>query len=45
MELYNLGKDIIAFTTDRTQGRDMQRICEALICNFPSIQGKIKNGL
>lgn len=45
MELYNLGKDIIAFTTDRTQGRDMQRIREALICNFPSIQGKIKNGL
>ena len=30
MELYNLGKDIIAFTTDRTQGRDMQRIREAL---------------
>ena len=45
MELYNLGKDIIAFTTDRTQGRDMQRIREALICHFPSIQGKIKNGL
>ena len=45
MELYNLGKDIIAFTTDRTQGRDMQRIREALIFHFPSIQGKIKNGL
>ena len=45
MELYNLGKEIIAFTTDRTQGRDMQRIREALICHFPSIQDKIKNGL
>ena len=45
MELYNLGKDIIAFTTDRTQGRDMQRIREALICHFPSIQDKIKDGL
>ena len=45
MELYNLGKDIIAFTTDRTQGRDMQRIREALICHFPSIQDKIKDDL
>ena len=45
MELYNLGKDIIAFTTDRTQGRDMNRINEAIICHFPNLQGRIKSGL
>lgn len=45
MELYNLGKDIIAFTTDRTQGRDMNRINEAIICYFPNLQGRIKSGL
>ena len=45
MEIYNLGKDIIAFTTDRTQGRDMNRINEAIICHFPNLQGRIKSGL
>lgn len=45
MEIYNLGKDIIAFTTDRTQGRDMDRINEAIICHFPNLQGRIKSGL
>ena len=45
MELYNLGKDIIAFTTDRTQGRDMDRINEAIICHSPNLQGRIKSGL
>lgn len=45
MELYNLGKDIIAFTTDRTQGRDMDRISEAIICHFPNLQGRMKSGL
>ena len=42
MELYNLGKDIVAFTTDRTQGRDMCRISEAIISHFPNLQNKIK---
>ena len=45
MELYDLGKDIIAFTTDRAQGRDMNRINEANVCHFPNLQGRIKNGL
>ena len=45
MELYNLGKGIVAFTTDRTQGRDMYRINEAIICHFPNLQGRIKSGL
>lgn len=45
MEIYNLGKDIIAFTTDRTQGRDMNRINEAIICHFPNLQDRIKSGL
>lgn len=45
MELYNLGKDIVAFTTDRTQGRDMCRINEAIISHFSNLQGRIKTGL
>ena len=45
MELYNLGKDIIAFTTDRTQGRDMDKIRETIIGHYPALQGRIKSGL
>ena len=45
MELYNLGNDIVAFTTDRTQGRDMDRIRETIISHFPALQGKIDRGL
>ena len=45
MELYNLGKDIVAFTTDRTQGRDMDKIRETIIGHYPVLQGRIKNGL
>ena len=45
MELYNLGKGIVAFTTDRTQGRDIYRIRESLIRHFPNLQGRINNGL
>ena len=45
MELYNLGKDIIAFTTDRTQGRDMDRIRETILVHFPTIQDRMKRGL
>ena len=45
MELYNLGKDIVAFTTDRIQGRDMCKIGETLVSHFPHLQGKIRNGL
>ena len=45
MELYNLGNDIVAFTTDRTQGRDMNKIRETIIKHFPTLQGKIDRGL
>lgn len=45
MELYNLGKDIVAFTTDRTQGRDMDRIRETILVHFPTLQGRMKRGL
>lgn len=45
MELYNLGKDIIAFTTDRTQGRDMDKIRETIIGHYPTLLGRIKSGL
>ena len=45
MELYNLGKDIIAFTTDRTQGRNMDKIRETIIGHFPTLQGRMKRGL
>lgn len=45
MELYNLGKDIIAFTTDRTQGRDMDRIRNTIIEKFPTLKSGIKGGL
>lgn len=45
MELYNLGKDIVAFTTDRTQGRDMDRIRETIFMHFPTLQGRMKRGL
>ena len=45
MELYNLGNDIIAFTTDRTQGRDMDKIRETIIGHYPTMQGRMKIGL
>ena len=45
MELYNLGKDIVAFTTDRTQGRDMDRIRETILMHFPTLQGRMQRGL
>lgn len=45
MEFYDLGKDIIAFTTDRTQGRDMERIRETIITRFPDHKGKMSRGL
>lgn len=45
MELYNLGKDVITFTTDRTQGRDMDRIRETIITHFPTLEGRIRGGL
>ncbi len=45
MELYNLGKDIVAFTTDRTQGRDMDLIRETIFGHFAAIEGRIRGGL
>lgn len=45
MEFYNLGKEIITFTTDRNQGRDMERIRASIIERFPTMQGGMKRGL
>ena len=42
MELYNLGKDIVAFTTDRTQGRDMDLIRETSGRILDSIVEKLR---
>lgn len=45
MEFYNLGKDIVAFTTDRCQGRDMDKIQQNIIQHYPALDGAIGRGI
>lgn len=45
MEFYNLGNNIIAFTTDRNQGRDMNSIREAVIKQQPALSGTLSKGI